>query len=144
MKARYQCAQVPLCSISAVVPQTGHLIEVLSEHVDRREKGAFRRWPGDSCPKANEVEQSVMEMRRAWHGAGGRMVNVNGFPDLLIVKVAAPANIDKFASFVSATLGDVSETVSMAAEMYSADDDAGSGVDDDAEAVPGTPSPTSG
>ena len=99
-------AQVPLYSISAVVPHTGHLIEVISEHVDKREKGAFRRWPGDSCPKANEVEQSVMEMRRAWHGAGGRMVNVNGFPDLLIVKVAAPANIDKFASFVSATLGD--------------------------------------
>ena len=46
-------------------------------------------WPTSSCGKANHVDQSVAEMRRAWHGAGGEMANDKGFPDLLVVKVTA-------------------------------------------------------
>ena len=117
---------VPLYSASVVVPHTGHVIEVVSEHVDRAARGPFARWPAAACPKAVEVSQSVGDLRRAWLEEGGTMRNGFGLPDLLVTKVAFAGDVDAFESFINKVALDTTDTVTRTASSYAQDDDVGS------------------
>ena len=120
---------VPLYSASVMVPHTGHVIEVVSEHLDDdnalRLKAPFDHWPGRACPKAMEVLSTVGDMRRAWIAAGGSMSNGLGMPDLLVVKIAFPGSTTKFMDFISKVARDTTDTVTFTTSEYQMDDDVG-------------------
>ena len=84
---------MPVYSVSAVVPGTGHVLEVVSEGLEPALRGPFARAPASACPSSTRVRQSVMEMRSLWWRAGGSVLNAQGFPDLLVVKVGAGENV---------------------------------------------------
>ena len=75
-------------SLAAVVPNTGHLIEVISEQLSERLRDGFEDgWDATACAEANYAPQPTRSMKAAWDEHGGALVNDAGFPDLLIVKV---------------------------------------------------------
>ena len=79
--------------------------EVISEHLDGELRGPFEGWPALSCPAANEVRQTVVQMRAQWQSAGGSMTGGGAgtynlrstppLPDLMIVKVRPSPPIDR-------------------------------------------------
>ena len=131
--AGYIGEEVVLYSAS-VGPTTGHLFEVVSEHLDAALRASFGRWPASACPKAVEVSQSVSEMRAEWASMGGAMRNARGLPDLLVVKAAFPGGVDRFQRFVEQVVHDTTDVVTMTAAEYAGDDDIGTepGADGDA------------
>ena len=124
---------VTLYSASVVVPGTGHLVEVVSEHVDASLQGPFGAWPGASCPAANEITQAVSDLRSLWVDNGGRMANDFGLPDLLVVKASFPGDVDAFAALARDVLR--SDDVTKSAAVYASDDDLGAAPRDDGGAV---------
>ena len=104
---------VPLYSVSAVVPGTGALVELVSEHVDDDLKAHFGAWPASSCADANKITQRVSGLRELWKASGGAMLEKEtyatgvkaGLPDVLIAKVAFPGDVDDFETFVGRVLG---------------------------------------
>ena len=142
--AGYIGEEVALYSASVVVPNTGHLFEVVSEHLDEGLRAPFGRWPASACPKAVEVSQSVSEMRAEWASMGGAMRNARGLPDLLVVKAAFPGGVDRFQRFVEQVVHDTTDVVTMTAAEYAGDDDVGTepgateSDDDDASAADAT------
>ena len=83
----------PLFSIMAVVPNTGQLLEVVSEQLESDDlRSLFADgWPAGSCAAANDVGVTVEKMKAAWDAHNGERVNPLGLPDLLVVKVSTPA-----------------------------------------------------
>ncbi len=108
-----------LYSVVAVVPGTGHAVEVVSEHVDGAElapsdapKAPFAdAWPDDACPSALKLAASVETMRSAWKTSGGAMANARGLPDLLLVKASFPGSVDALGAFVHEVAGDADVSV---------------------------------
>ena len=89
MRVRYAnpIDSTPMFSLAAVVPNTGHLIEVVSEQVaDALRDGFSDGWPAGACGPANAVGYSVEHMHRSWEDHRGAWSNSFGLPDLLLVK----------------------------------------------------------
>lgn len=77
-------------SILLAVPNTGHIIELISDTVESKSSSRFGSWPKNSCRDANKIGFSVSEMRSAWHRSGGSSDNTHNLPTLLTVKVSFP------------------------------------------------------
>ena len=104
----------PMFSLSLIVPNTGHIVEVVSESLDASWREKFAPWAdddasgaaldgqtggGDSaanaqntddggegvCAQAGYVGFSVAEMQAHWNALGGNSAGARGLPDLLLV-----------------------------------------------------------
>ena len=116
------CEAVEFYSASVVVPHTGHLFEIVSEHLDSKLAGPFEAFPDNSCPAANMVRQPVQELRSLYKTSGGRMHGDNGLPDLMVVKLSFAGKAAEFAAFVEHVTRGVGP-VDVDFEHYELDDD---------------------
>ena len=119
--ASIACRDVLVYSASVVVPGTGQLFEVVSEHLDGPLRGAFDEWPDAACPDAMAVTQPVKTMRALWDAAGGRMADGrggdagDGLPSLLAVKMSFAGSPGELTQFVKVAAG-AEQTVDVAAD----------------------------
>ena len=111
------CANVTLYSASVVVPGTGNLLEVVSEHVGGALQADFKAFPARACRRAEEVRQTVSQMRAKWCDAGGLMEGgAHALPDLLVVKLSYPGSVDDFKAFFEGVVGYPSSSLDRASD----------------------------
>ena len=117
-----------LYSLLLIVPNSGHMIELVSGTVTDEEMSTFSvGWPESSCGvEANGVGFSVKAMSNAWEKRGGTLSNAAGLPDLLPVKVGvAVSEVDDALAMWHSLDSGATLSSSSAGPQTSVDDDAG-------------------
>lgn len=101
-----------LYSARIVIPNTGHIIELVSVHVDDEFIDTFVPYSGKECQAAHSLSQwTVDEMRFLWSMNGGNLPsNITAMlPDILMLQLSHPTtDITAFKQYLAnATGGDI-------------------------------------
>jgi len=78
---------VTLYSLIVEVPNTAHLVEIVSETLDSSLQNGFGEWDDDACARSNYVDYTAEEMKWRWDFLRATDDNAEGLPELMIVKV---------------------------------------------------------
>ena len=77
--ALYGDDDTPVYSASVVLPGTGSIVEIVSEHVDSTEVKPFVAWSADACADANKLTQTFYRDGQAMLLKGSELKNQSKF-----------------------------------------------------------------
>jgi len=89
---RYLMDGETIFSVRFAVPNSGHVIEIISDKVAGTIQNQFDAYLFNECPPASVVGHSLFDLKEQWETHGGSISNANGLPDLLVVQISQPVS----------------------------------------------------